>query len=79
VRASITREFLRYAAAVLGYIVIGYFDKRWVAFTWGPLYFIAVLEVLPRTYRRIRNPRGPRPKLGPIEIPLESATELSEP
>jgi hypothetical protein len=70
---------LRYAAAVLGYIVIGYFDKRWVAFTWGPLYFIAVLEVLPRTYRRIRNPRGPRPKLGPIEIPLESATELSEP
>jgi hypothetical protein len=65
VTVRVTPEFLRYAAAVIGYIVIGYLTKQFVAFTWGPLYFVAVLEVLPRTYRRLRHPHAPRPKLGP--------------
>jgi hypothetical protein len=63
------QDFAKYAVAVVGYIIIGYLSKEFVAFTWGPLYFVAVLEVLPRTYRRLRNPRGPGPRLGPLEAP----------
>lgn len=60
---------LQYALAVVGYIVLGFVTKQFVAFTWGPIYFVTVLEVLPRVYRRLRDPNGPRPRLGPAEVP----------
>jgi hypothetical protein len=66
---TVTNEFIRYALAVLGFILLGIFTKQFVAFTWGPLYFVTVLEILPRTYRRLRYPRAPRPDLGPARAP----------
>jgi hypothetical protein len=68
-RLTVTDEFVRYAVAVLGLIMIGMFTKRFVAFTWGPLYFVTVLEILPRMYRRLRFPHAPRPDLGPAPAP----------
>ncbi|MCW2495781.1 hypothetical protein [Jatrophihabitans sp.] len=56
-RASrlLTREGPRYALALLGYIGLGILTKHYLTFTWGIMYFILVLEVLPRTYRRLRG------------------------
>lgn len=44
----------RYALAVLGYIGLAMFTKQFLTWTYGPLYFVLTLEVLPRTWRRLR-------------------------
>jgi hypothetical protein len=54
VTAPARADVLRYALAIAGYIVLGYVTKQFVAFTWGPIYFVTVLEILPRAYRRVR-------------------------
>ena len=48
-------EWLRYAVAVLGYIGLAMLTKRFLTWTYGPIYFVTVLEVLPRVYRRVRS------------------------
>jgi hypothetical protein len=53
----LSREGPRYALALLGYIGLGILTKHYLTFTWGLMYFILVLEVLPRTYRRLRGLR----------------------
>ena len=56
------KDWLRYALAVLGFVGLSFFTKNFLTWTSGPLYFILVLEVLPRGYRRLRaqrsNPAG---------------------
>jgi hypothetical protein len=53
------RDALRYTLAVLGYIGLAMLTKRFLTWTSGPIYFVLVLEVLPRTVARIRQ-RWPR-------------------
>ena len=48
-------ETARYALALLGYIVLGIVTKKFLTFTWGLMYFLLVLEVMPRTYRRAKQ------------------------
>ena len=48
-------DLLRYGLAVVLYAVVGLFTKRFLTWTMGPLFFIAVLEVLPRLARRLRG------------------------
>jgi hypothetical protein len=50
-------DWVRYSLAVVGYVVISFFTKTLLTWTTGPMYFIAVLEVLPRTVRWIRAAR----------------------
>ena len=40
---------------MIGYIVLSLFTKRFLTWTWGPFYFIVVLEVLPRVIGRLRG------------------------
>jgi hypothetical protein len=56
------REGLRYALAVLGYIGLAMLTKRFLTWTSGPIYFVLVLEVLPRCAAQVRQrwPRGSR-------------------
>ena len=56
-RSAHRREVAWYALAVLGYIAIGTQTKGYMSFAWGLLYFVTVLEVLPRTIRRFRARR----------------------
>jgi hypothetical protein len=58
------REWLRYTLAVLGYIGLAMLTKRFLTWTSGPIYFLLVLEALPRVLTRIRH-RRPRPQ--PLE------------
>jgi hypothetical protein len=51
------KDWLRYALAVLGYVAISFLTKKLLTWTSGPLYFVVVLEVLPRTIRRLRGAR----------------------
>lgn len=46
---------MRYVAAIAGYVAIGALTKNYLSFTWGLLYFVTVLDVLPRTMRRLRG------------------------
>lgn len=48
-------EFARYALAVLVFIGIAMFTKQFLTWTWGPMYFVTVLEVLPRSFRAVRS------------------------
>jgi hypothetical protein len=48
-------DVMRYVAAVAGYVGIGALTKNYLSFTWGLVYFVTVLDVLPRTLRRLRN------------------------
>ena len=50
-------EFVRYALAVAGFVVIGVFTKALLTWTMGPIYFLTVLEIAPRTGRLLRRPR----------------------
>jgi hypothetical protein len=52
------KDPLRYGLAVAGYIVLAMFTKQFLTWTYGPLYFMATLEVLPRTWRRLRALRA---------------------
>ena len=49
------REVTQYTVALLGYIVLGIFTKKFLTFTWGLMYYLLVLEVMPRSYRRART------------------------
>jgi hypothetical protein len=59
------REWVRYAAALLGYIALAMLTKQFVTWTWGPIYFLVMLEALPRMLRRIRNWRAARSDRSP--------------
>jgi hypothetical protein len=52
------RSFVAALAAVALYVVIGVFTKRFLTWTWGPVYFMFVLEVVPRTFGRLRGGRA---------------------
>jgi hypothetical protein len=49
------KEFARYAVVVAGYIVLAMFTKHYLTWTYGPIYFIVMLEVIPRIFGRIRH------------------------
>jgi hypothetical protein len=51
-------QWVRYTLAVVGYIVLAMFTKHYLTWTYGPIYFIVVLEVLPRLIYRIRYRRA---------------------
>jgi hypothetical protein len=53
----------RYALAVVGYIALAMVTKQFLTWTYGPLYFVLTLEVLPRTWRRLR---GRQPATPPV-------------
>jgi hypothetical protein len=59
-------EFARYALAVLGFIGIGMLTKYFLTWTWGPIYFVTVLDLLPRAWRaaRARGRRAAAPAAG---------------
>ncbi len=57
------RELVRYGVAVVGYIVLAMFTKQFLTWTYGPLYFMLTLEVVPRTWRRLRGAAG-QPAVG---------------
>lgn len=56
--ATAVGEFVRYALAIVGFVAIGFVTKVLLTWTTGPLYFVLVLEVLPRTWRRLRRASG---------------------
>jgi hypothetical protein len=61
------RDELRYALAVLVYIGLSFFTKHLLTWTAGPIYFLFVLEVLPRAVARARR-RRPRPAQLEVEV-----------
>ena len=50
-------EFWKYTLAVLAFIGVSFLTKNFLTWTTGPLFFIIVLEVIPRTFRRLRGMR----------------------
>jgi hypothetical protein len=68
--AVLAREGLRYAVALLGYVAIGLLTKGYLSFTWGLLYFVTMLEVVPRLVRRIRD-RGDEPAQPAADVVIE--------
>jgi 4-amino-4-deoxy-L-arabinose transferase-like glycosyltransferase len=57
-RQARARDAGRYLLALLGYIGLGVLTKGFLSFTYGLLYFVLVLDVLPRTARRLRSRRS---------------------
>lgn len=55
-----SRDLLIYGAAIALYIVIALFTKRLLSWNLAFLYFVVVIEVIPRTVRRVfgRDERG---------------------
>lgn len=47
------KDLLIYGAAIALYIVIGLFTKRLLSWNLAFLYFVIVIEVIPRTVRRV--------------------------
>jgi len=69
------KEFVRYGIAVCLYIALSLVTKRFLTWTWGPIYFIVVLEVVPRLFNRLRHgPAAPEP-FGPLPRPTEAIAE----
>jgi hypothetical protein len=66
------REFIRYAVAVVGYIVLGLFTKHYLTWTYGPIYYIVVLEVVPRLFRRTKSLFTHQRELAPTTPGAES-------
>ena len=56
---SPVRDAWKYALAVLGYVVLGLFTKHFLAPTYGVLYFVLVLYVLPRVWHAVRSASAP--------------------
>ena len=54
------KDVVKYGVAVGLYIALGLVTKRFLTWTWGPFYFIVVLEVLPRSFTRLRH-GAPKP------------------
>lgn len=61
------RDGLRYGLAVLGFIGLSFFTKHLLTWTAGPIYFLFVLEVLPRAVARVRH-RWPRASTVEVEV-----------
>jgi hypothetical protein len=59
-REGVMKAWIGYALAVLGYIGLSFLTKNFLTWTSGPVYFVVVLEVLPRSFRRLRAGR-PKP------------------
>jgi len=55
---SPVKEFWKYTFAVLAFIGVSFLTKNFLTWTSGPLFFILVLEVIPRTFRRLRTYRS---------------------
>jgi hypothetical protein len=53
------RDVVRYGLALLAYIGLAMITKRFLTWTAGPIFFVLVLEALPRTVARVRR-RRPR-------------------
>ena len=51
------KEFWKYALVMLAYIGTSFLTKNFLTWTSGPLFFLIFLEVLPRTFRRLRSAR----------------------
>lgn len=67
------KEWARYALAVAGYIALSLATKKYLTWTYGPTYFIVTLEVLPRTWRRLRRlVQRPRPRDDAEPAPAEA-------
>lgn len=66
------REFVRYAIAAVGYIVLAMFTKHYLTWTYGPIYYIVVLEVVPRLFRRVRSWFTRPPKLAPTATSVDA-------
>ncbi|HZC71921.1 MAG TPA: hypothetical protein VE442_14610 [Jatrophihabitans sp.] len=49
---------MRYLIALLGYVAIGMLSKQYLSFTWGLLYFVTTVEVLPTFLRQIWPAHG---------------------
>jgi hypothetical protein len=59
---------VRYAIALLGYIAIGLLTKSYLSFTWGLLYFVLAVEVVPSFLRRIRGERAEPDRSAPESV-----------
>ena len=55
---------MAYALAVLAFIGVSFLTKNFLTWTSGPLFFIILLEVIPRTFRRLRTSRSAEPAEG---------------
>jgi hypothetical protein len=55
---SRVKEIWKYTLAVLAFIGVSFLTKNFLTWTSGPLFFIIVLEVIPRTFRRLRGTRS---------------------
>lgn len=49
------KEFERYALAVLAYVAVSFYTQKYLTWLWGPLFFLALLEALPRGWRWLRR------------------------
>lgn len=66
------RELARYGAVVLLYIALSFHTKSYLTWTMGPIFFVVMLEVVPRSYARIRRLRPMRMR---SVAPPEAAAE----
>ena len=53
------RDVVTYGLAIVAYIVIGFFTKRLLTWNLAFLYFLVVLEFLPRLFRRLARTKVP--------------------
>lgn len=53
------RDVVTYGLAIVAYIVIGFFTKRLLTWNLAFLYFLVVLEFLPRLFRRLARRKVP--------------------
>jgi hypothetical protein len=54
-RSAAPREVLKYVLAVAVYAALGIWTQRFLTFTFGLLYFVTALEVLPRAAGAVRR------------------------
>jgi hypothetical protein len=55
-----------YGIVVVAYVAVAQFTQKFLTWTMGPIFFIALLEVLPRVLRRLRSYLA-RPSESPAE------------
>lgn len=67
-RPTIQNEVWWYGLAVLGYIAISWWTKALLTWTWGPTYFVLVLEALPRSYRLLRRRLDLAPRAEQVDV-----------
>lgn len=69
------RQWLAYTLAVLGYIGLAMLTKRFLTWTWGPVYYLTVLEAAPRCYRRLRRLPTASWRFGRRRVEVEAVAE----